>query len=67
MMEVLGLYSEVVYPPPQDWSEPWLDTFPGPEWASGILAASLHRRAATIYGGSNEIQRTLIARAELGR
>jgi alkylation response protein AidB-like acyl-CoA dehydrogenase len=67
MMEVLGLYSEVVYPPPQDWSEPWLDTLPGPEWASGILAAYLHRRAATIYGGSNEIQRTLIARAELGR
>jgi alkylation response protein AidB-like acyl-CoA dehydrogenase len=31
------------------------------------MAAYLQFRAATIYGGSNEIQRTIIARSVLGR
>lgn len=65
--ETLGRYAEVVYPVPQDWSEPWLDTMPGPDWASGAMGAYLQFRAATIYGGSNEIQRTIIARSVLGR
>jgi acyl-CoA dehydrogenase len=64
-VETLGAYAEVLYPMPQDWSEPWLETHPGPEWASGITAAFLQFRAATIYGGSNEIQRSIIARSVL--
>jgi alkylation response protein AidB-like acyl-CoA dehydrogenase len=39
---------------------------PGPESAPGITADFLYRRAVTIYGGSNEIQRNLIARHWLG-
>jgi alkylation response protein AidB-like acyl-CoA dehydrogenase len=39
---------------------------PGPETAPGIAADFLYRRAVTIYGGSNEIQRNLIARHWLG-
>jgi alkylation response protein AidB-like acyl-CoA dehydrogenase len=39
---------------------------PGPEAAPGITADFLYRRAVTIYGGSNEIQRNLIARHWLG-
>jgi alkylation response protein AidB-like acyl-CoA dehydrogenase len=35
---------------------------PGPGHAPGISADFLYRRAVTIYGGSNEIQRNLIAR-----
>jgi alkylation response protein AidB-like acyl-CoA dehydrogenase len=31
------------------------------------MGAYLQFRAATIYGGSNEIQRTIIARSVLGR
>lgn len=65
--ETLGSYAEVAYPVPQDWSEPWIDELPGPDWASGAMGAYLQLRAATIYGGSNEIQRTLIARSVLGR
>jgi alkylation response protein AidB-like acyl-CoA dehydrogenase len=38
----------------------------GPEDAPGITADFLYRRAVTIYGGSNEIQRNLIARHLLG-
>jgi alkylation response protein AidB-like acyl-CoA dehydrogenase len=63
--KVLGSYANVVYPMPLDAEESWLASMPGPEWASGVSAAFLQFRAATIYGGSNEIQRNLIARALL--
>jgi alkylation response protein AidB-like acyl-CoA dehydrogenase len=64
-ISVLGSYANVVYPLPLDAEQSWLSFMPGPEWASGILAAFLQFRAATIYGGSNEIQRNLLARALL--
>ncbi|MGO1121076.1 acyl-CoA dehydrogenase family protein [Rhodovibrionaceae bacterium A322] len=38
----------------------------GPEFAHGIMADHLYQRAATIYGGSNEIQRNIIAKLILG-
>lgn len=37
-----------------------------PEGGSGAIAEYLHDRAATIYGGSSEIQRNIIAKAVLG-
>jgi alkylation response protein AidB-like acyl-CoA dehydrogenase len=39
---------------------------PGPDYAPGLLADFIYCRASTIYGGSNEIQRTIIARQFLG-
>jgi alkylation response protein AidB-like acyl-CoA dehydrogenase len=39
---------------------------PGPDYAPGLLTDFMYRRATTIYGGSNEIQRTIIARQFLG-
>ena len=36
-----------------------------PEGASGMLREYLYLRAATIYGGSNEIQRNILAKAVL--
>lgn len=38
----------------------------GPPETAGIMRAHLHGRATTIYGGSNEIQRQIIAKAALG-
>jgi len=38
----------------------------GPIEAPGLVREYLHGRATTIYGGSNEIQRNIIAKAELG-
>jgi alkylation response protein AidB-like acyl-CoA dehydrogenase len=38
----------------------------GPVLGPGLVHEYLHGRAATIYGGSNEIQRNIIAKAELG-
>lgn len=38
---------------------------PLPDYAAGIVARAMFRRATTIYGGANEIQRTLIAKTVL--
>lgn len=38
----------------------------GPLDASGAVREYLHGRASTIYGGSNEIQRNIISKSELG-
>ena len=38
----------------------------GPSDTSGAVREYLHGRASTIYGGSNEIQRNIISKAELG-
>jgi alkylation response protein AidB-like acyl-CoA dehydrogenase len=38
----------------------------GPEWAAQAAGAYLMLRAASIYGGSNEIQRNIVAKAILG-
>ena len=38
----------------------------GPFDAPGIIRDHLHGRAATVYGGSNEIQRNIIAKMALG-
>lgn len=38
----------------------------GPYEAPGVVREHLHGRAATIYGGSNEIQRNILAKAVLG-
>ncbi|MDC0986411.1 acyl-CoA dehydrogenase family protein [Alphaproteobacteria bacterium] len=45
-----------------DWNEPPV----GPEYTAGIMADRLLRRASSIYGGSNEIQKNIIAKRVLG-
>ena len=38
---------------------------PGPDYAPGIWSEAMYRRASSIYGGANEVQRTLIAKQYL--
>jgi alkylation response protein AidB-like acyl-CoA dehydrogenase len=59
MVEALELHGVIDY-------EADARAWHGPEGAPGITADYLYRRAVTIYGGSNEIQRNLIARHLLG-
>ncbi len=59
-IEALGPYGAVVYPEDESGDAP-----PGPDSAPGALSEYLYRRAVTIYGGSNEIQRTIIAKSFL--
>jgi len=66
-VEALGDYGLAVYP---DMDAPRVDPAtprpPAPEHAAGWLAKAMFRRATTIYGGTNEIQRNLIAKTVLG-
>jgi len=59
-IEALGDHGSIVYPELPSDNMP-----PGPADAPGALADFLYRRATTIYGGSNEIQRTIIAKTFL--
>jgi alkylation response protein AidB-like acyl-CoA dehydrogenase len=61
--EALGEYALPFYPAPKYREGP----LPGPDYAAGVMADLLYRRASTIFGGSNEIQRNLIARSVIGR
>ena len=44
----------------------WNGDLVGPEGAAGLIHEHLYRRAATIYAGSSEIQRNIIAKGALG-
>lgn len=60
-IEALGDYGGIAYSP-----DPEGLSLPGPPSAAGALADFFYRRAVTIYGGANEIQRSIIARSFLG-
>jgi alkylation response protein AidB-like acyl-CoA dehydrogenase len=62
-VEVIGPWVAPDFPEPEDG--PWQGRRPAgaPEDVPGTMAKALFRRAATIYGGSNEIQRGIIWRA----
>lgn len=65
LVEALGERGVVAYPELHEAIAP-PGYPPGPADAPGVTADFLYRRAVTIYGGSNEIQRNLIARHLLG-
>jgi acyl-CoA dehydrogenase len=39
---------------------------PGPDYAPGLVGELVYRRACTIYGGTAEIQRNIIAKTMFG-
>jgi pimeloyl-CoA dehydrogenase large subunit len=63
LLEVVGPYA-LPYQREQDegWNEPPI----GPEWAGPVAPTYFNWRKTTIYGGSNEIQKNIIAKAILG-
>lgn len=63
-MEVMGLES---WPYDADWREPDAAFFgPGPEQAAAASGAYFDMRKTTIYGGTSEVQKTIIAKMVLG-
>ena len=64
MMEAVGPYALPYLP--QAWGEHWLGEHVGPEYAAPLAARYFNYRKVTIYGGSNEIQRNIIAQHILG-
>jgi pimeloyl-CoA dehydrogenase large subunit len=63
LMDVVGPYA-LPYQTNQDagWNEPPV----GPDWAGPIAPTFFNYRKVSIYGGSNEIQKNIIAKAILG-
>jgi pimeloyl-CoA dehydrogenase large subunit len=64
LMEVVGPYA---LPYRQEHEEEgWNEPPVGPDWASTIAPTYFNTRKVSIYGGSNEIQKNIIAKAILG-
>ncbi|MCW5752655.1 MAG: acyl-CoA dehydrogenase family protein [Alphaproteobacteria bacterium] len=61
-VEALGHYALPYELPREGMNEPPV----GPEHGEGLVGTYLYGRAYTIYGGSNEIQRNIIAKMVLG-
>ncbi len=62
MMEVAGPYVMPYQPPDEGQNEPPI----GPDYAAAAGPTYFNYRKVSIYGGSNEIQRNIIAKAILG-
>jgi pimeloyl-CoA dehydrogenase large subunit len=62
LMEVVGPYALPYDDPDERANEPPI----GPDWAGPLAPAYFNTRKVSIYGGSNEIQRGIIAKAILG-
>jgi pimeloyl-CoA dehydrogenase large subunit len=62
MLEIVGPYALPYAPDAEGANEPPV----GPEWAAPIAPTYFNWRKISIYGGSNEIQKNIIAKAILG-
>jgi pimeloyl-CoA dehydrogenase large subunit len=65
LMDVVGPYA-LPFEPERDDGERWNEPPAGPDWAATIAPTYFNMRKVSIYGGSNEIQRSIIAKAILG-
>ena len=64
LMDVVGPYAMPYIP--EDELDGRNEPSIGPDWASTIAPAYFNTRKVSIYGGSNEIQKNIIAKAILG-
>jgi acyl-CoA dehydrogenase len=62
MAEALSTYGVAQYPSVYAEGQ---GALPGPAEAQGVSETFAFRRATTIYGGANEVQRDIIAKANL--
>lgn len=62
LMEVVGPFALPYHPEGEGRNEP----MDGPDWAGTIAPTYFNWRKISIYGGSNEIQKNIIAKAILG-
>ena len=64
LLELVGPYAMPYDPGREDegWNEPPV----GPDWAGTIAPVYFNARKVSIYGGTNEIQKNIVAKAVLG-
>jgi pimeloyl-CoA dehydrogenase large subunit len=65
LLEVVGPYG-LPYQPEYLENERWNEPPVGPEWSPPLAPSYFNMRKVSIYGGSNEIQKNIIAKAILG-
>ena len=63
-MKAVGYYALPFVPEAMEYG--WNEGPVGPEYAAGLAPAYFNMRKASIYGGTNEIQRNIIAKTVLG-
>ncbi|MGO8856834.1 MAG: acyl-CoA dehydrogenase family protein [Steroidobacteraceae bacterium] len=66
LVELIGDYGPVDYADSNEDASLRSRALPGPAYAPGLVAELVYRRAGTIYGGTAEIQRNIIAKALFG-
>ena len=64
MMDAIGPYALPHLP--DAWGDHWLGEHVGPEYAAPLAARYFNYRKVSIYGGSTEIQRNIVAQHILG-
>ena len=64
MVEALGYYGAPYVHTALNWKGNVAPV--GPDHADGVMPEHLLKRASTIYGGTNEVQKNVIAKAVLG-
>jgi pimeloyl-CoA dehydrogenase large subunit len=65
LLEVVGPYA-LPYQPEHEDDERWNEPPIGPEWAGTVAPTYFNWRKTSIYGGTNEIQKNIVAKAILG-
>jgi pimeloyl-CoA dehydrogenase large subunit len=65
LLEVVGPYA-LPYQPGYLAEERWNEPPVGPDWAPSLAPTYFNMRKVSIYGGTNEIQKNIIAKAILG-
>ena len=65
LLDVVGPYA-LPAPRPGEDAERWNEPPVGPDWAETIAPSYFNMRKVSIYGGTNEIQKNIIAKAILG-
>ena len=65
LLEATGPYA-VAGEAPHEEDERWNEPPVGHDWATGLAPEYFNMRKVSIYGGSNEIQKNIIAKAILG-
>lgn len=63
LVAALGVYAGPDYRAAREGRANWA---PGPDYAVPVLGAYLNNRAATIYGGSSEVQRNIMSKVLFG-
>ena len=64
LMKAVGYYAAPYVPEAMEYG--WNEAPVGPEYAAALAPAYFNMRKTSIYGGTNEIQRNIIARMVLG-